>query len=141
MGVENVIILEQAQVTSGTTWHAAGLVNTFGSMSETSINFRRYTRDLYANILPQETGEDAGFFFPVGFIELACDADRLYYYRKVAAFNRYLGVDVREITPEKVKELSDLLDTLRSTAIPALAFLSPLAKRAFPPDWTGTWDP
>ncbi|CAB9516415.1 methylaminobutanoate oxidase [Seminavis robusta] len=109
-GVADVILLEQDALTSGTTWHAAGLVNTFGSMSETSINMRRYTRDLYANILPEETDQDAGFR-DVGFIELACDPDRLYYYRKVAAFNRYLGVDVREISPEQVKELFPLCET------------------------------
>lgn len=79
-------------------------------MSETSINFRRYTRDLYADILPEETGDDTGFR-PVGFVELACDADRLFYYRKVAAFNRYLGVDVQEIPPDRVKQLFPLCDT------------------------------
>ena len=31
LGVENVLLLEQSKLTSGTTWHAAGLVNTFGS--------------------------------------------------------------------------------------------------------------
>ena len=71
---------------------------------------RQYTRDLYATILPDETGDDCGFR-PVGFIELACDADRLYSYRKVAAFNRYLGVDVREITPAQVRDLFPLCDT------------------------------
>ena len=59
----------------------------------------------------------------------------------------HIGADPCEQTdlsaevPEKVKELSDLLDTLRSTAIPALAFLSPLDKRAFPENWNGTWAP
>ena len=110
LGVEDVCLLEQSQLTSGTTWHAAGLVNTYGSMSETSIKMRQYTRDLYANILPEETGDDAGFQ-PVGFIELACDSDRLYQYRKVAAFNRFIGTDVREITPTAVKDLFPLTDT------------------------------
>ena len=99
LGVEDVVLLEQSRLTSGTTWHAAGLVNPFGSMSETSIRMRQYTKELYSTILPTETGDDDCGFRPVGFIELACDSDRLYAYRKVAAFNRYLGVDVEEISP------------------------------------------
>ena len=42
-------------MTSGTTWHAAGLMVTFGSMSQTSTELRKYTRDLYAS-LEAETG-------------------------------------------------------------------------------------
>eukprot|EP00970_Alexandrium_tamarense_P005677 scaffold932_cov207-Alexandrium_tamarense.AAC.29 len=41
---------------------------------------------------------------PIGFIELACDEDRLQYYRRVAAFNRHCGVDVRELSPAEVLE-------------------------------------
>ena len=110
LGMQNVVLLEQSQLTAGTTWHAAGLVNTFGSLSETSISMRQYTRDLYANILPQETGDSAGFS-PVGFVELAANVDRLYAYRKVAALNRYWGVNVQEITPRQVQELFPLCHT------------------------------
>ena len=81
----------------GTTWHAAGLIVTFGSTSETSTEMRKYTRDLYAR-LEAETGQSTGFK-PVGFIEIATDADRLEEYRRVSAFNRYCGVDVHEISP------------------------------------------
>ena len=55
MGMKDVVLLEQQQLTSGTTWHAAGLVVTFGSLSETSTELRKYTRDLYSN-LEVETG-------------------------------------------------------------------------------------
>jgi len=109
--VNNVTLLEQSsQLTAGTTWHAAGLINTFGSLSMTSTRMRCYTKDLYRRILPAETGLATGYR-DVGFIELACDADRLHYYRRVAAFNRFCGVDVREISPEEVKERFPLVDT------------------------------
>ena len=39
-------------------------------------------------------------FNPIGFIEVASNADRLEEYRRVAAFNRYCGVDVQEISPK-----------------------------------------
>lgn len=108
--VPNVILLERDKLTSGTTWHAAGLINTFGSLSSTSTAMRSYTKRLYADILPDETGLSCGFM-DVGFIELACDVDRLHQYRRVAAFNRSCGVDVKEITPQEVKERFPLCET------------------------------
>src|SRR2546425_11569099 len=75
LGVKDVVLLERARLTSGTTWHAAGLIVTFGSTSETSTEMRKYTRDLYAR-LEAETGKSTGFR-PIGFIEIASDRDRL----------------------------------------------------------------
>src|SRR3954470_24356064 len=103
---EEVLLLERDRITSGTTWHAAGLMVTFGSTSETSTELRRYSRDLYAR-LEAETGLATGLR-QVGFIELAADAGRLEEYRRVAAFNRHCGVDVHEISPGEVKELFPL---------------------------------
>ncbi len=106
MGWKEVILLERDRLTSGTTWHAAGLMVTFGSTSETSTEIRKYTRDLYSR-LEAETGQSTGFS-PIGLIEVAADRDRLEEYRRVAAFNRYCGVDVQEISPREVKELFPL---------------------------------
>ncbi|MBL8608842.1 MAG: GcvT family protein [Myxococcales bacterium] len=106
MGAKDTVLLERDKLTSGTTWHAAGLMVTFGSTSETSTEMRKYTRDLYGR-LEAETGLTSGFK-PVGFIEVAADADRLEEYRRVSAFNRYCGVDVHEISPREVKELFPL---------------------------------
>src|SRR6478609_5841106 len=103
LGWTDTLLLERDRLTSGTTWHAAGLMVTFGSTSETSTEFRKYTRDLYSR-LEAETGQSTGFS-PVGFIELATDADRLEEYRRVSAFNRYCGVDVHEIGPDEVAKL------------------------------------
>ncbi|MCC6632975.1 MAG: FAD-binding oxidoreductase, partial [Gammaproteobacteria bacterium] len=89
MGWKDVVLLERDRLTSGTTWHAAGLMVTFGSTSETSTEIRKYTRDLYRR-LEAETGQATGFA-PIGFIEVASDKDRLEEYRRVAAFNRYCG--------------------------------------------------
>jgi 4-methylaminobutanoate oxidase (formaldehyde-forming) len=105
-GWTDVVLLERDRLTSGTTWHAAGLMVTFGSTSETSTELRKYTRDLYAR-LEAETGQSTGFK-PVGFIEVAADADRLEEYRRVAAFNRFCGVDVHEISPAEVQRLFPL---------------------------------
>jgi len=109
MGWKDVVLLEKSQLTSGTTWHAAGLIVTFGSLSETSTEMRKYTRDLLAR-LEEETGQATGFK-PVGFIEVAADEDRLEEYRRVSAFNRLCGVDVHEISPGEVKQLFPLART------------------------------
>ena len=106
LGWKDVVLLERDRLTSGTTWHAAGLMVTFGSTSETSTEMRKYTRDLYQR-LEAETGLATGLKL-CGFIEVASDADRLLEYRRVSAFNRYCGVDVQEISPREVKELFPL---------------------------------
>ena len=58
-GFGEVLLLERDRLTSGTTWHAAGLMVTFGSTSQTSTQIRQYTRDLYAR-LEAETGQSTG---------------------------------------------------------------------------------
>jgi 4-methylaminobutanoate oxidase (formaldehyde-forming) len=108
-GWTDVVLLERDRLTSGTTWHAAGLMVTFGSTSETSTELRKYTSALYAR-LEAETGLATGFK-PCGFIEVATDADRLEEYRRVSAFNRYCGVDVQEISAREVADLFPLART------------------------------
>ena len=106
MGWKDIVLLERNRLTSGTTWHAAGLMVTFGSTSETATEMRKYSRDLYQR-LEAETGQATGFA-AIGFIEVAADKDRLEEYRRVATFNRYCGVDVHELSPRQVKELFPL---------------------------------
>ncbi|MCU1502250.1 MAG: Sarcosine dehydrogenase, partial [Ilumatobacteraceae bacterium] len=108
-GCNDVVLVERDQLTSGTTWHAAGLMVTFGSLSQTSTEMRQYTADLYTR-LEAETGQSTGFK-QVGFIELATEPDRLEEYRRVAAFNRWCGIDVHEISPGEVGELFPIAET------------------------------
>ncbi|MBN8611769.1 MAG: GcvT family protein [Deltaproteobacteria bacterium] len=114
LGWTDTVLLERDKITSGTTWHAAGLMVAFGSTSETSTELRKYTRDLYGR-LEAETGQATGLLLN-GFIELASDDDRLEEYRRVSAFNRHCGVDVHEISPREVKELFPLakIDDVRA---------------------------
>src|ERR1700674_789858 len=106
MGWKDIVLLERDRLTSGTTGHAAGLMVTFGSTSETSTEMRKYSRALYGR-LEAETGQSTGFA-PIGFIEVASDKDRLEEYRRISAFNRYCGVDVQELSPGEVKDLFPL---------------------------------
>ena len=45
LGWKDVLLLERDKITSGTTWHAAGLMVTFGSLSETSTKLRQYSKE------------------------------------------------------------------------------------------------
>ena len=108
-GWTDVVLLERHALTAGTTWHAAGLMVTFGSLSSTSTEWRKYSKALYQS-LEAETGQSTGFL-GCGFIELATEPDRLEEYRRVAAFNRKEGVDVQEISARDVEELFPLCRT------------------------------
>ena len=107
-GWTDVVLLERDKLTSGTTWHAAGLMTCFGSFSETSMQMRLYTRQLYRD-LEAKTGQATGFN-PAGFIEAAADKDRLEEYRRVAAFNRLCGLEVHEISPREIAERFPIAD-------------------------------
>jgi len=108
MGCKDVVLLERDQLTSGTTWHAAGLMTIYGSGSETTLGIRKYSRELYSR-LEEETGQPTGFH-KVGFIEVAANPDRLEEYRRITAFNRRHGVEVQEISPSEIKKLFPLAD-------------------------------
>ncbi len=126
-GITDVLLLERDRLTSGTTWHAAGLMATFGSTSQTSTELRIYTRDLYAR-LEAETGLATGLK-QVGLIELAIEPGRLEEYRRVAAFNRLCGVEVHEISPREVAGLFPLArtdDVLAGFYIPADGRVNPV---------------
>jgi len=127
LGIRDVVLLERDRLTSGTTWHAAGLMATFGSTSETSTELRKYTRDLYLR-LEAETGLATGMR-QVGLIELAIDPGRLEEYRRVAAFNRHCGVDVHEISAKEIADLWPLArtdDVLAGFYIPADGRVNPV---------------
>ena len=126
LGWSDVVLLERDRLTSGTTWHAAGLMTCFGSMSETSMSMRQYTRELYRR-LEAETGQSTGFR-PVGFVEAAADEGRLEEFRRVAAFNRHVGLDVQEIGPEEIAALFPFADDHR----PAGGLLRPAGRPGQP---------
>lgn len=126
----DTLLLERDRLTSGTTWHAAGLMVTFGSFSETSTRMRHYTRDLYTR-LEAETGQSTGFA-PIGLVEVAADEGRLEEYRRVAAFNRLMGTEVHEISPS---EVSDLFPPARTDDLLA-GFYMPQDGRVNPVDAT-----
>ena len=106
---KDVALLERAQLTAGTTWHAAGLVEAGGLFDETTLEMAKYTLELYSS-LEEETGLSTGYK-AVGMIEFASNSSRLEGHRRIDAFARHFGVPMEEITPEKLKELWPLAKT------------------------------
>jgi len=98
----DVLLLERDRLTSGTTWHAAGLMTAFGNTSSTSTEVRMYTRDLFPK-LEAETGMSTGFR-KVGLVE-ALDESRMEEYRRAATFQRRLGLESHEVSPAEMLEL------------------------------------
>ena len=102
-GWKDIVVCERDRLTSGTTWHAAGLVVSGMLNDETSTDIYTYSRDLY-NHLEEETGLATGFK-SVGYLQVACDEERLEEMRRSAAFMRTRDINCNEITLEKAREL------------------------------------
>ena len=107
MGWSDVILLERKELTSGSTWHAAGLLPLF-NLSYSVGKLHQYSVELYPS-LKAETGLDPGFS-QVTNIRLATTADRMDEYRYYAGVARTIGVDVDFLTPDQVKEIWPFAD-------------------------------
>jgi glycine cleavage system T protein len=110
LGVSDVVLLERDRLTSGTTWHAAGLIASGGMSTETLIWIEQYTRHLYQHVLPTETGLSTGFR-QCGHIHLACDATRREVLKRDANFVRTQGVERFELSPSEIKAKFPLIET------------------------------
>jgi len=101
-GWSDSVLLERKELTSGSTWHAAGLLPLF-NLSYSVGQLHKYSVKLYRS-LQQETGQDVGFR-QVGNIRLACTPDRMDEYRFYAGIARTLGVNVNFLTPDQVRDI------------------------------------
>jgi len=112
LGWSDVVLLERKQLTSGTTWHAAGLIGQLrGSQNMTRL--AKYSADLYVK-LEAETGVATGMR-QNGSITVALTEERKEEIFRQASLARAFAIDVREISPAEVKalyphlEVSDVL--------------------------------
>ena len=103
----NVVVLEQNQLTSGSTWHAAGLVGQLRS-SASITQLLKYSVDLYSR-LEAETGLATGWKM-TGCLRLACNDDRWTEFKRLATTARSFGMDMQLITPAEVTKMWPLMD-------------------------------
>jgi glycine cleavage system T protein len=100
LGWKDVVLLERKQLTSGTTWHAAGLIAQLRA-SANMTKLAKYSQELYGS-LEEETGVATGFR-RCGSITVALTAERREEIFRQAAMARAFGVHVDEISPSEVK--------------------------------------
>lgn len=107
LGWNDVVLLERKSLTSGTTWHAAGLIAQLRN-SANMTRLAKYSQELYGD-LEAETGLATGFK-RVGSISVALTTERLEELLRTAAMARAFGVDAQELSPNEVKEKYPLLN-------------------------------
>lgn len=99
-GWTDVVLLERKQLTSGTTWHAAGLIAQLRA-TKNMTRLAKYSQELYGE-LEAETGVATGFK-RVGSITVALTEERKEEIYRQASMARAFGVEVEEISPNEVK--------------------------------------
>ena len=107
-GWSDVVLVERKELTSGSTWHAAGLLPLF-NMSYSVGQLHKYAVNFYKT-LEEETGQNVGFSV-VSNIRLASNKDRMDEYHQYAGVAQTIGVEVKFLSPEQVKEIWPLCNT------------------------------
>jgi len=109
LGWNDIVLLERDRLTSGTTWHAAGLIASAGMSSETLLWSQQYSRSLYER-LEQETGLSTGFA-RIGHLHLATNATRRETQRREMNFARSQGLEKFEVSPREIREMFPFVET------------------------------
>jgi glycine cleavage system T protein len=119
LGWSDVVLIERKQLTSGTTWHAAGLVGQLRqSMNMTRL--ARYTADLYRG-LEAETGQATGFR-QCGSVSLATTPGRMEELKRNASMAKVFDLPVHVVSPREIAELyplANLDDVIGGIHIPS----------------------
>jgi len=108
MGWQDVVLLERKKLTSGTTWHAAGLVGQLRP-SQNMTKLAKYTAELYTRI-EEETGQATGFK-QNGSVTIATNRERFEELKRNASMAKVFGLDVDVISTAEVRELYPLINT------------------------------
>ncbi|MDH3221737.1 MAG: FAD-dependent oxidoreductase [Gammaproteobacteria bacterium] len=108
LGMRDVVLIERSELTSGSTWHAAGGFHTLNADTNMAA-LQGYTIRLYRE-LEEITGQSCSLHH-VGGITLAESPERLDFLRSARAMHRHMGLDTELITPDEVRRLSPITNT------------------------------
>ncbi|MBV8496190.1 MAG: GcvT family protein, partial [Gammaproteobacteria bacterium] len=108
IGWRDVLLIEKSELTSGSTWHAAGGMHTFNGEANIS-RLQKYTIDLYREI-EAASGESCGLH-PNGGLMLAATGGELDSLKLICSRARYLGMETEMISLAQARELNPLIDT------------------------------
>lgn len=101
-GRKDVLLIERNQITSGTTWHAAGLIMQLRS-THAMTDLARYNVELYSS-LEAETGQATGFK-QNGTLGVARTTDRLFETKRLASIAKSFGIEAEMISPSEAKKI------------------------------------
>ncbi|WP_025038448.1 GcvT family protein [Bradyrhizobium sp. DOA9] len=107
-GWTDVVLLERKQLTSGTTWHAAGLVGQLGA-THNLTRLAQYTTELYSQ-LENETGQNTGYR-QIGSLAIANNQERFEELRRGASMARCFGLEVNVMSAKEAGDLWPLMAT------------------------------
>ncbi len=107
LGWHDVVLFERKRLTSGTTWHAAGLVGQLRATANLT-KLAQYTTNLYAG-LEKETGQATGFM-QRGSLSVATNAERLEELQRGASMAKVFGLEVHVVGPADIKKKWPLLN-------------------------------
>ncbi|MDP6565350.1 MAG: FAD-dependent oxidoreductase [Alphaproteobacteria bacterium] len=106
-GWKDVVLIERAELTSGSTWHAAGGFHTLNS-DPNIAKLQGYTIRLYKEL--EEISDQACGLHHVGGITIATDPDRMDFLKAERAKHRYMDLETELITPAEIKDLCPVLN-------------------------------
>ena len=106
-GWKDVVLLERSELTSGSTWHAAGGMHTINGDPNVA-KLQKYTVELYKEIEAQ-SGQDIGLHLTSGLM-LAATPQRFDWLKSILAKGRYNGLEAELLTPKEAHALMPLLD-------------------------------
>ncbi|MDJ0955633.1 MAG: FAD-dependent oxidoreductase [Arenicellales bacterium] len=107
MGWKDVVLIERAELTSGSSWHAAGVIHTINS-DPNIARLQEYTINLYKEI-EALSGQSCGIHRPGG-IYLASTPERLDYLKQERAKARYMGLDTDFISLQEAADFNPLIN-------------------------------
>ncbi|HTB37575.1 MAG TPA: FAD-dependent oxidoreductase, partial [Reyranella sp.] len=107
MGWKDVVLIERSELTSGSTWHAAGGMHTINGDPNVA-KLQQYTINLYKEI-EEISGQSCGVHLTGGLM-LAGTKERLDWLKMVNARGRYLGMELDMVSVDEAAKLFPLMD-------------------------------
>lgn len=108
LGWSDVVLIERSELTSGSTWHAAGGFHTLNADTNMAA-LQGYTINLYKE-LEEISGQSCGLHH-VGGVTLATTPERMDYLKAERAKHRYMGLDTEIVGPDEIAKLSPIINT------------------------------
>jgi len=108
LGWKDVLLIERSELTSGSTWHAAGGFHTLNADTNMAA-LQGYTIGLYRE-LEEITGQSCSLHH-VGGLTLAGTPERMDFLKSARAMHRHMGLDTELITPAEIRKLSPITNT------------------------------